>query len=367
MEITEKIKTALKNANNIGLFTGDNPDKDAIGSTLAIFFALKDIGKNVFLVNPASIQKINNVLPKTNQNRVMFSFLGEASEIFYEKLANRTNVYLTPSSGLIEPNSFFCETTTEKRDAIQNETKSFDLLLTLGIHDYKIIEKNFAENPDALFECNIINIDNNIGNQNYGDINFIEDYPCLSQTVACFISRLDKIYQSKKSLSFLLFGLYNSPQNNRTKKNFITFKWLIDNNGNFDFINVDEKKPNPELKIMEETIRNLDKSFLKQFDIGVSFLKEDIFNLTGATSQDLTFTFEKMKNFFHLSSFVLLWKDSKNSVKGIFYSNTKELAELIKSQYKGSFKENRGIIILNEPDLLKAKADIVSHFIKKTF
>jgi hypothetical protein len=367
MEDVQKIKTALESANTIGLYVSDNPDKDTIGSVLAMFFALKNAGKNVFLANPASGDAINSFIPRRDQGRVMFSFLGEASEIFYEKLPDRTNIYLTPQDSLIPPDSFFCETLTGKKDAIGVNGGSFDLLMTLGIHDYKIIEKNFGEDPDALFECDIVNIDNNMSNQNYGDVNFVEDYPCLSQAVACFINLIGKAYENKDVRDSLLFGLLSSPANSKSKKNFTTFKWLIANGGGFDLIHATSPKPAPELKVLEETIRNIDEDFLKRSLIGVSVLTKDIFLSSGATSKDLSFTFEKMKSFFHLPSFVLFWQDKKDSVKGIFYSRDPALTEFIKNHHKGSFKENSGIFLANGSDLPTAKSEIISHFLKNNF
>jgi hypothetical protein len=367
MEDAAKIKTAIESSNSIGLFINDNPDKDTIGAVLAVFFALKNIGKNPFLLNRNSLSVINDLIPQSSRKRVMFSFLGDASEIFYERLPDRTNIYVTPKDNKITPNSFFCETASDKKEMLPGGDKPFDLLITLGVHDYKIIEKGFEENPDALFECDIINIDNNISNQNYGDINFVEDYPTLSQTAACFINRIGNTYENKDVRDALLFGLYNSPANNKSKINFATFKWLIDNGGTFDLIYQNEKNPNPDLRVMEDSVRNIDKFFLAQSGIGLSVLGESLFLSSGATSKNLSFTFEKMKNFFHLGSFVLLWKDATDSIKGIFYSNNPTLTEEIKTHYKGSFKENSGIFLVPVSDILKAKEEIISRFPENSF
>lgn len=367
MEDAAKIRTALESSNSIGLFISDNPDKDTIGAVLTVFFALKNIGKNPFLLNRNSVSAVNDALPRSNQERVMFSFLGDASEIFYERLPDRTNIYVTPKDNLIAPDSFFCETTSDKKEAVAAGDKPFDLLITLGVHDYKIIEKGFEENPDALFECDIINIDNNISNQNYGDINFVEDYPTLSQATACFINHIGETYESKDVRDSLLFGLYSSPSNSKSKKNFATFKWLIDNKGTFSLFYFGKKNPDPELRIMEESIRNTDKDFLARSGIAISTIGENIFLSSGATSKHLSFTFEKMKNFFHIASFVLLWKDSQNAVKGIFYSDNNSLTEYIKTNYKGSFKENSGIFLVPQTDLLKAKEEIISRFPENSF
>lgn len=48
----DDIKSAIDNANNIVVFAHEKPDGDAIGSSLAFYMALKNIGKNVELVIP---------------------------------------------------------------------------------------------------------------------------------------------------------------------------------------------------------------------------------------------------------------------------------------------------------------------------
>ena len=50
----EKIIPALRNANNVGIFTHEHPDGDAVGSAYSLKLALNSIGKNaaVFLNDP---------------------------------------------------------------------------------------------------------------------------------------------------------------------------------------------------------------------------------------------------------------------------------------------------------------------------
>lgn len=48
----DDIKSAIDNANNIVIFAHEKPDGDAIGSSLAFYIAMKNIGKNVEVIVP---------------------------------------------------------------------------------------------------------------------------------------------------------------------------------------------------------------------------------------------------------------------------------------------------------------------------
>lgn len=63
-EILEKIKSA----NNIVVLTHENPDGDAIGSSLALYQALKALNKDVEVIIP-KYSRIFEVLPCISEAR----------------------------------------------------------------------------------------------------------------------------------------------------------------------------------------------------------------------------------------------------------------------------------------------------------
>ena len=60
--IIDNIIEEIKAAESIVLLTHENPDGDAVGSALAMFIALKQIGKNVDVIIP-EYPKIFDFLP----------------------------------------------------------------------------------------------------------------------------------------------------------------------------------------------------------------------------------------------------------------------------------------------------------------
>lgn len=66
MSTIDEILNKIKKAKNIVLLTHENPDGDAIGSSLAMYIELKNQGKNVDLIIPA-YSKIFSVLPAIDE------------------------------------------------------------------------------------------------------------------------------------------------------------------------------------------------------------------------------------------------------------------------------------------------------------
>lgn len=122
MSVLEKIKESIERAHNVLILTHENPDGDAIGSSLAFMHALKKLGKEVTVLIPS----INN----------MYSFLPGFDEIKHE---------------------------------IEN-VEVFDLCIALDSSDS---ERLFICKPYFEKIEHTIVIDHHITNQNFGDVNYV--------------------------------------------------------------------------------------------------------------------------------------------------------------------------------------------------
>lgn len=355
MEENEKIKGLLQGAKHIGLFIENGSNNEMIGSILAIFFALKNVGKKPFLTTPNSLENINNILKKMTKEKIVLSYVGEVSKISYEKTGKQANIYLTPKDNNLSKENYFCKIISSKEDLLTNEDAPFDLLITLGVNSYAKIEEAFENNPDALYQCDIINIDNSLSNQNYGDINIIKDESCLSQVIASLINGLGPDYLNKKVADVLIFGLVNSPKIIRNKNSLEIFLWLLRAKGDFGLI-LDENKKEliPKIKILEKTLKNIDQDLFKKHKIYFSSLTLNDFIETSAVFKDLTFVVEKMKSFFQVKSFILLWENKKD-IQGLFFSDDSLFIDKITTHFKGQYKETGGIFTIQADNLGLAK------------
>lgn len=133
----DSIKNAINEANSIVVFTHENPDGDAIGSSMAMFWVLKRMGKNVDLVIPS--------YPKN------FMFL-PCSE----------SVLLKPS------------------------LERYDLAIALDCADMKRLD----DPTQTFLKCETrINIDHHMSNGMFGDLNFVDPVsPACSQILTTILN-----------------------------------------------------------------------------------------------------------------------------------------------------------------------------------
>lgn len=354
MEEILKIKNSIESGKNIGILTKINANDDAIGATLALFFALRKTNKKIFFPLDEVPDKIYEILKEKEQKKFHISFKEDISEVYYEKNNKGIDLYLTPKTGDINNESYSCKIISGTDSLLSSA--NYDILITVGIQEFQEVEQLCSNNLDQLYGCTIINIDSDLSNQNYGEINLVEDGQSLSQAISCLIKDLGKEYVNSESASFLLYGLTISPKNVYNKKNIPTIKWLFKKGGNLNFIS----KNDPKVKILELALSNLTIS--ENENIYISTLSEKNMLDNNATSKDFSFVIEKIKNFFKIPSFLLLWESrtSPLSVKGIFYSDDKTEVMKIVNNFKGVSKNNGAMFLTEESSISLAKDKVLS-------
>jgi hypothetical protein len=354
MEEILKIKNIIESGKNIGILTKINASDDAIGSTLALFFALRKLNKKTFFPLDEVPNKIDEILKEKEQKKFHISFKEDVSEVYYEKNDKGIDLYLTPKNGDINNESYSCKIISGTESLLSDSP--YDTLITIGIQEFQEVEELCANNLDQLYGCTVINIDNDLNNQNYGEINLIEEGQSLSQAVSCLIKALGQEYMNQESANFLLYGLTTTPKNIYNKKNIPTIKWLFKKGGNLNLIS----RSDPKVKILELVLGNL--TFSEEENIYISALSEKNLADNKATSKDFPYVIEKIKNFFKIPSFLLLWESrtSPLSVKGIFYSEKKSDVSKITNNFKGVFKNNGAMFLTEETSINLAKDKILA-------
>lgn len=174
MENLQEIKQTIAGSKNICLIPSESPE--AITSALALFYTLKETGKNVNFIIEDIPEGLRFLAPSLDfisypKNFVMSvpNKAADISQIHYEKNNEAVKIFLTLESGSIkkEDISFYF-----------SETKP-DLVITLGIKDYSEQLKNKLNSFGFLLDSPILNIDNTTENKKFGKINVIEQKPLL--------------------------------------------------------------------------------------------------------------------------------------------------------------------------------------------
>jgi len=181
------MKTEIINqSKNIYLIPSQEPE--AICSALALFYTLKELGKNVNIIIDALPESLKFLSPSLDfisypKNFVISvpNSIANISQVYYEKNDQALKIHLTSENGII------------KKDNISfyySETKP-DLVITLGIRDYVQELSQKLDSFGFLIDSPILNIDNKTDNKNFGKINLIEDKPLL-ELVMSLINSLNK-------------------------------------------------------------------------------------------------------------------------------------------------------------------------------
>ncbi|OGZ84322.1 MAG: hypothetical protein A2599_02105 [Candidatus Staskawiczbacteria bacterium RIFOXYD1_FULL_39_28] len=172
--------------------------QEATCSALALFYTLKQQGKNVNLVLETLPENLKFLSPSLDFVSYPKNFVisipnkvAGVSQIYYEKNDDALKIFLTLEKGAIKKDniSFYYQ-----------EAKP-DLIITIGVKDYAEELKNL-DSFGFLMESPILNIDNDkTNNKNFGKINLVEE-KSLAETI---FNLSDNI--SKESAKCLLAGL----------------------------------------------------------------------------------------------------------------------------------------------------------------
>lgn len=151
----DSIKEVIKESENIVVFTHENPDGDAVGSSIAVYSVLSEMGKNVDLVIPH--------FPKT------YKFLPNSNEV------------------ILEP-----------------RLEKYDLAIALDCGDIKRLD----DPTDIFLKCETrVNIDHHTSNGMFGDLNFVDPVaPACSQIITTILNYF-KIDINKNVATCLITGI----------------------------------------------------------------------------------------------------------------------------------------------------------------
>lgn len=213
--LTGEATQAISDSKNIYLITSEEPE--AITSTLALFYTLKELGKNVNLVIDTLPENLKFLSPSLDFISFPKNFVisvpnnvANISQVYYEKNEDALKIHLTLENGNI------------KKDNIAfyySEAKP-DLVITLGIKDYSKALSDKLDSFAFLLDSSILNIDTLTGavqtNQKFGKINLIEALS-LSEIAFNLIKGINGESIKKEPAICLLSGLVFYTENFKTK------------------------------------------------------------------------------------------------------------------------------------------------------
>lgn len=179
MELTAKQQTTeqIKNAQKILVLTHTSPDGDGLGSLLALYLVLKQLGKEVTAVVPDQISGALKFLPSIEEIVKNFSSAKDfiitidTSKVKVDRLGykhltqeNKLNIVITSLGG----------TFTDKDISFGQGMPKFDLIIVLDSPDLERLGPLYESQSGLFYETPVINIDHHAGNDFFGKINWVD-------------------------------------------------------------------------------------------------------------------------------------------------------------------------------------------------
>ena len=363
------IKNIIQKSQVIYIIPKKQVQEDVLGAGLALYYTLKKMNKNVNLCLEEIPEKFQFLFPTFSSSPpVLFrpqDFVisidkqnTEISQIRYEKTNENLNLYLTPSNGFIE----------EENIIFSAENPKPDLLITLGITNLEDLEKIFKENPLALNESTILNIDNQIANENFGEINFIKNSNVsLAETVTTILKSLDvdNLFD-KNTASWLLNGVIwasQNFQNQMTSSDTLkTASYLTEKGAEHQKIihHFHKSKPTSYLKLLGQILKKINFNSEKEFAWACLTVQD--FKESNSSPLDLSLVIKELKSgIFKLPTLLILWEESISPVlvKGIFYSDNIETTKKILTKFEGISRGQGLLFLIRDSTLASAEKKVL--------
>lgn len=186
MELSPKqqVVDLINKASKILLVTHSNPDGDALGSILAMYLALKKLGKDPTAVCIDTIPSVFSFLPSSSEILPTLEGIkdfiitldcskAQAEKLSYNLENSKLNIIITPKDGQFNPEDV----------SFSYGTYKFDLIIVLDSADLEMLGLIYDKNIKLFYETPTINIDHHSTNENFGQCNLVE----LTATSTCEI------------------------------------------------------------------------------------------------------------------------------------------------------------------------------------
>jgi len=337
---------------------------DIFCSATALFFTLKKMGKNVNVIPWDVPQKFLFLAPDQQKNKNQFALSidtteKELGEIRYEKAENRLKIFLEFTSGSLEQKDISLD--SEASPHIISEKP--DLFIALGAKSQEDIGKLFKEHSNLFYETPILNIDNDLANEQFGEVNLVSMTSSpIAGIVTTVIKDLDESFIDGGIATYLLAGIISASQNfqhpRTNPKSFDTAAFLLDKGADHQRIvqHLYKQKSISQIRILGRVLQNLQFDASKEL-YWATLLQKDFKDLL-AKPKDLVLAIEELRSGLQkTSSLLLLWEShaSPPAVRGVMYSPRTDTIEKILNRFEGDTKGESALFVIREEDIEVAK------------
>ncbi len=360
-EELEKAKQLIERATNITIVPPPDFQRDSFPASIALFLSLKKLGKNVNLLAENYPERFKFLTEKEAVYPFRADFLitvreagAKLANLFYEKTENGLNLFLKTNGNALK-----------KEDVVLQALEPISLeslFITVGVKELKKIE-NILTNSSA----GLINIDNQLENENFGEANLVEiSSPTLSEIVLELLCLINEDIVDRKTADALLAGIiygtssFQSPRIN--SQTFQKVSCLLEKGANLKetSLRLYGMLERGSLRIFGTLINKI--HIERKQSLAWALLEKRDFEKTNSSALSLRFALKKLSSgIFPFQNFLVLWEveSSPLSVRGVFYSPSQKKLEKILENFEGGQKGNGVLFKTKETDPEKVKDKVL--------
>lgn len=355
--MTGQAKQLILSAKNICLIPSDY-EPEAVPSALALFYTLKDLGKNANLILETLPERLSFLVPSLDFISRPKDFIiaipkhrAAISNVYYENHDESLKVHITVEDGQLKKEDLICYFSEARPD----------LIITLGIQDFARQLEDKLDSFGFLLDSPIINIDNRDSNQKFGQAVLIE-HRSLAEITYSLITLLDPALIGPRNASCLLAGMVLSYENfkggKETPEAFAVAAALMQKGA--DHPQIIERLN----KSTAQEIDFLAKIFQQITRIGdgryAALLNTPAFSRFDQA--EAGWAAAKMKSIGMQDDLLVLWKSHTSSpmAKGFFYSKNPEFLAKAARYSQGPPGDGWAFLAIPQEDLSLAKDAIIN-------
>ena len=360
MEIIEDIKKSITEAKNICVIPSQTNEPESLSAALALFYILKELDKNVNLIIDNFPEKLEFLIPSLDFISQPKNFVisipkdvADVSQVYYEKNEENVKIHLTIGKGSI------------KKDNISfyySEAKP-DLIITLGIKDFKSELENKLNSFGFILDSPILNIDSletgGQENKKFGKINLLEE-KSISEIIMDMVKLTVADLFTKNVASCILTGMviyYENFKSANTKPETLKIAaQLMERGANYQQImeNI-YKTTESQMKFLSSIFKNLQT----ENHLYTASLESDEFWNFGES--EAAQAVEKIRTLGIQNDLLVLWKThaSPASISGFLYTKKSETISKVLYGRNGASRKDWVFITTPGENILETKEQIV--------
>jgi len=337
MQISEETKKIISEAKQVCIIPSKTNEPEATTAALALFYTLKEMGKNVNLMLDSLPENLQFLTPSpafiSQPKNFVISIprqLADISQIYYEKNDNDLKIHLTVGKGILKKEDISFYFSQAKPDVI----------ITLGIQDFQNHLEKHLDSSGFLLGCPIVNIDNSLDNKKYGQENLVKPVS-LSEITTEFITLInpDRAIKSPAAdclLAGLIIHYENFQSSKTTPESLQLAAEFMKSGANHPTIVENLRRPSPaQLHFITSIFRNLRQ---EQGVYAAVLESEEFQNFNQAQARDAV---ERIKIMGMENDLLVLWKshNSDPAIRGFYLSK--------KAVMINKFAQAQGAVIRN--------------------